>query len=342
MRILLAACVFLSLFIASTTTAQTRLAATWPTSRPTFAAGEADRLIRLGSRKIQAHDPSTLVQCGQDYWVFVTGRGIRSSHSHDLVTWEPGPPVFDTAPKWNTEIVPGTRNLSYWAPDVIHLGDRYLLYYSVSVFGKNTSAIGLASNPTLDPNDPAFKWNDEGVVVQSVAKDTHNTIDPAIMHDRDGKLWLAFGSYWSGIKLIELDPKTGKRIAPDSQMYSLAYAKQIEASYIYRHGDDYFLFVNWGFCCRGVFSTYNIRVGRASKITGPYLDKDGKDMLDGGGTLFAGSDGAFIGPGHAGIITKDNQDYVSMHFYDGTHSGLGTLAIRPLTWNANGWPQLMK
>ncbi len=187
------------------------------------------------------------------------------------------------------------------------LGDRYLLYYSVSLFGKNTSAIGLASNATLDPNDPAFKWNDEGVVVQSVAKDNFNTIDPAITLDRDGKLWLAFGSYWSGIKLIELDPKTGKRIAPDSQLYSLAYAKQIEASYIYRHGDDYFLFVNWGFCCRGVFSTYNIpRFTREQDHRAIFDAKDGKDMLDGGGTLFAGTDGAFIGPGHAGIITKDN------------------------------------
>ena len=295
-------------------------------------------MIELGSRGIRAHDPSTIVQCGDEFWVFATGRGLRAYHSRDLMKWESAPPVFSVAPKWNADLVPGTRELSYWAPDVIHIGDRYLLYYSVSIFGKNTSAIGLASNATLDPGNPSFKWNDGGTVIQSTTTDKFNTIDPSVFLDRDGKLWLAFGSYWSGIKLIELDPKTGKRIAADSPMYSLAHAKEIEASCLYRHGDDYFLFVNWGLCCRGVSSTYNIRVGKSNKITGPYLDKDGKDMLAGGGTLFAGTDGAFVGPGHAGFLEKDGQTYVSMHFYDATRSGIGTLAIRTLSWDRDGWP----
>jgi arabinan endo-1,5-alpha-L-arabinosidase len=236
--------------------------------------------------------------------------------------------------------VPATRALNYWAPDVIHIGDRYLLYYSVSVFGKKTSAIGLATNATLDPDDPKFGWHDEGAVISCDGRQDYNTIDPGILLDRDNKLWLVFGSYWSGIKLIELDPTTGKRIAPDSPMYALAHAKDIEASYIYRHGDDYFLFVNWGQCCRGVNSTYNIRVGRSKKVTGPYLDKDGKDMMEGGGSLFAGTDGAFIGPGHAAILEKDGKQWMSMHFYDGTNNGAGTLAIRELKWDDAGWPTI--
>src|SRR2546423_1442108 len=257
-------------------------------TRPAFDPAESQRLIALGSRNIRAHDPSTIVRCGDEYWCFCTGRGIRSFHSKDLQHWDLGPRVFEKAPEWNTKVVPGTRELNYWAPDVIHLGDRYLLYYSVSVFGKKTSAIGLATNATLDPDDPKFRWRDEGVVISCDGRQDYNTIDSGILLDRDGKLWLVFGSYWSGIKLIELDAKTGKRLAPDSPMYSLAHAKDIEAAYLYRHGDDYFLFVNWGLCCRGVNSTYNIRVGRSKKVTGPYLDKDGKNIMAGGGTLLVG------------------------------------------------------
>jgi arabinan endo-1,5-alpha-L-arabinosidase len=278
------------------------------------------------------------VKCGDEYWGFSTGRGIRSYHSRDMEKWEPGPQVFDRAPGWNAELVPGTRELNYWAPDVVRVGDKYLLYYSVSVFGKRTSAIGLATNTTLDPADPKFKWIDEGAVIQTTGKEDYNAIDPSVMLDRDGKLWMAFGSFWSGIKLIELDPETGKRIADDSPMSSLARAKEIEAACIYRHGDEYFLFVNWGLCCRGINSTYNIRVGRSAKITGPYLDKEGKDLLQDGGTLVIGSDGDFIGPGHAGILERDGRTFMSMHFYDGKRGGLATMAIRELTWDDKGWP----
>ena len=101
--------------------------------------------------------------------------------------------------------------MSFWAPDVIRVGDQYLLYYSVSVFGQNYSSIGLVTNPVLDPADPKYKWTDHGPVVQSQRGDRYNAIDPAVILDHEGKLWMAFGSFWSGIKMIELDPKTGKR-----------------------------------------------------------------------------------------------------------------------------------
>jgi len=313
-----------------------------PAIAQTQPSADRAHVQALGGLAIRAHDPSTIMKCGEEFWGFSTGRGIRSFHSHDLLTWEPGPAVFDVAPDWNSQVVPGTRQLSYWAPDVVHVGDRYLLYYSVSVFGKNTSAIALVTNATLDPLDAKFKWQDERVVIKSQASDNFNAIDPCVLLDRDGKLWMSFGSYWSGIKLIELNPETGKRIADDSPMYSLAHAQDIEASCIYRHADDYFLFVNWGLCCHGVSSTYNIRVGRAGKITGPYLDARGKDLMNAGGTLFAETDGAFVGPGHAGFLEKDGKTYVSMHFYDATRGGVGMLAIREVTWDAKGWPVLSK
>ena len=204
---------------------------------------KSEWLTQLGSRHIRVHDPSTIVKCGDEYWLFYTGPGVASLHSKDLVKWERGPAVFTNAPAWAAQAVPANRWIYYWAPDVIHLGDRYLLYYSVSSFGRNRSAIGLATNPTLDPADPKFQWTDRGIVVQSTNTDDFNTIDPAVTQDANGGLWLAFGSFWSGIKLIQLDPATGKRMATNSPMYGLAFNDSIEASYIHRHGDFFYLFV---------------------------------------------------------------------------------------------------
>jgi len=176
-------------------------------------------------------------------------------------------------------------------------------------------------------------------VIQSSPRDDFNAIDPVVTQDADGNLWLAFGSFWGGIKLIQLDPATGRRIAPDSPIHALAHYDSIEAPFIYYHNGVYYLFLNWGMCCRGVNSTYNMRVGRSPTITGPYLDKEDKDMLEGGGTLLLETDGPFIGPGHAGILKKGDRYWLGMHFYDGsTPWGVSKYALRPLTWTEDGWP----
>ncbi len=301
-------------------------------------------LEQSASRGIVTRDPSSIVQCKDEYWVFYTGRGVPSYHSKDLVKWERGPAVFKTAPAWVAGTVPENRNLSCWAPDVMKVGDHYLLYYSVSSMGKMTSAIGLATNPTLDPNDPAYHWTDEGVVVRTQEGqpgDAYNAIDPSVFHDNDGSLWLTFGSYWTGIKLIQLDPQTGKRIAPDSKIYSLAYNSSIEASYLCRHDDYYYLFVNWDGCCQGTNSSYNIRIGRSKTVTGPYLDKVGADMLHSGGSIFLATKiGPLIGPGHAGTLSAEGKNWFTSDFEgDVRMNGRATLAIMPLKWNADGWPE---
>ena len=295
------------------------------------------RLVEMGKRDARVHDPSTIVKHNGQYWLFSTGPGVASWRSPDLVHWERGPRVFPDPPEWRCEVVPG-HNGFFWAPDILRVGDRYLLYYSVSTWGKTTSAIGLAVNTTLDPSDPDYGWADHGIVVQTGADDDHNAIDPAVIRDDEGGLWLAFGSFWSGIKLIELDPQTGKRIAPDSPMIALAHSRSIEAAYLLRRGGHFYLFVNWGRCCRGVESTYEIRVGRSEKITGPYLDRDGVDLAHGGGSLFLATDGPFIGPGHAAVFSEDGTDWLSCHFYDGSRNGAPTLAIRRLRYDADGWP----
>jgi arabinan endo-1,5-alpha-L-arabinosidase len=168
-----------------------------------------------------------------------------------------------------------------------------------------------------------------------------NAIDPSVFHDTDGRLWLVFGSYWTGIKLIQLDPKTGKQIALDSPMHSLAYNQSIEAAFLCKHDDDYFLFVNWGSCCQGTNSTYNIRVGRSKTITGPYLDQAGTDMLKAGGSVFLpNANGPLIGPGHGGRLYADGKEWFTSDFEgDVRMDGNATLAIMPLHWNAKGWPE---
>ncbi len=301
-------------------------------------------LVRNGRRDAFVHDPSSIVKCNGEYWFYATGRGIPSWHSKDLIDWKMGPPVFSNTPEWTTNIVTRQRG-NFWAPDVICSGGRYLIYYSVSSFGVNNSAIALASNPTLDPNLPNYHWADEGIVIQSVRSNNFNTIDPAVIRARNEQMWMTFGSFWSGIKLVQLDPSTGKRISSDSPLYSLARNtgstnNAIEAPYIHQHAEYFYLFVNWDRCCRGVSSTYNIRIGCSKEITGPYVDKDGVDMTKGGGTLFLSTEGPFIGPGHANILEDGTNHWFSCHFYDGTQRGASKLSVRPLHWASDGWPVL--
>jgi arabinan endo-1,5-alpha-L-arabinosidase len=285
------------------------------------------------------HDPSTIVQDGARYYVFGTGPGIRSKSSSDLRHWTNGPAVFRPLPAWTFRTVPGFRGYC-WAPDVLRVGGKFLLYYAVSTWGKQVSAIGLATNPTLDPSAENYHWTDCGPVLVSTNGSPFNAIDPSVFQDDDGTLWLAFGSYWRGIYLTELNPQTGQRLTADSPLYPLAWNDSIEAACLTRHGKYYYLFVNWGQCCRGTNSTYEIRVGRAETITGPYRDRDEKNMLDGGGTPFLQSHGRFIGPGHLGIVhghTPDGATWFSFHYYDADTAGRSRLALGRIDWSS-GWP----
>jgi arabinan endo-1,5-alpha-L-arabinosidase len=307
--------------------------------------------MAVGETDLRIHDPSTIVKQGNTYWVFGTGPGIPAFSSTDRVHWTPRGRVLAEAPAWVGDAVPGNVNAFFWAPDVRRVRGRYYLYYSVSTFGSNVSAIGLATSPTLDP----ARWEDQGIVVRSVARDDFNAIDPAIFPAPDGRLWLAFGSFWGGIRMIELHPATGKRLHPTSPMVPLAAHPQernnaIEAPFLHYRDGYYYLFVNWDYCCRGAKSTYNLRVGRSRHVTGPYRDKDGVEMMRGGGTLLLGSqpdDGSGapfdpkVGPGHAGILTERGMDRLSFHYeYVRHREGRSMLEIRTLRWDRDGWPRV--
>jgi arabinan endo-1,5-alpha-L-arabinosidase len=283
------------------------------------------------------HDPSTMIKCNGRYFVFSTGQGISSKSSADKEYWVTGPSVFASPPSWTTAAVPGFAG-NFWAPDIVFTNGLYRLYYSVSTFGKQISAIGLVTSPTLDPTDPNYLWTDQGAVILSTNGLSYNCIDPSILIETNGNMWMAFGSFWTGIKLIQLNPATGKRITPNSTVYSLAYNSAIEAACLYQHGNYYYLFVNWDACCAGINSTYNVRIGRSTSVTGPYLDRNGVDLLSNGGTLFLKTTGKYLGPGHVGILNENGTEHFGYHYYDANANGASTYDFEPLYWTPDGWP----
>lgn len=299
---------------------------------------------------IPAHDPVLARQDGA-YYMFCTGPGIAVWSSRDRQHWTREKPVFATAPAWATQAVPGFRDNHIWAPDISYHNGTYYLFYSISAFGKNTSCIGLATNKTLNPASPDFNWTDRGRVVQSVpGRDQWNAIDPNLMRDEAGQPWLTFGSFWGGIKLVQLRPDLTAPAQPE-QWRTLARRPHdpkyddaqpgddaIEAPFLFRKGDYYYLFTSWDYCCRGPQSTYKMVVGRAKSITGPYLDRTGKPLDQGGGTLVLQGDKNWFGVGHNSVYTFDNADYLVFHGYDAADKGRSKLRIEPLRWDAEGWP----
>src|SRR5262249_354443 len=129
---------------------------------------------------LSTHDPSTVVHVDGKYYFYYTGTGILSKTSTNRINWSNGPSIFSTAPSWIAAAVPGNTNRNYWAPDIAYFNGQYNLYYSVSTFGSQVSAIGLATSPTLDPTSPNYHWTDRGPVIESHQGSPYNTIDPAI------------------------------------------------------------------------------------------------------------------------------------------------------------------
>jgi arabinan endo-1,5-alpha-L-arabinosidase len=289
-----------------------------------------------------AHDP-VIAKEGSRWYVFHTGSGIQIKTSEDGVHWENMGRVFPSLPDWCKQYVPEKDEDHLWAPDICFYNGIYYLYYSVSTFGKNTSVIGLATNRTLDPRDPDYEWKDMGPVIHSTASDNYNAIDPNVVFDQEGQPWLSFGSFWSGIQLIQLDTETMK---PAAQAELLTIASRgeepnaIEAPFIVCRNGYYYLFVSFDFCCRGIESTYKIAVGRSKDITGPYVDKNGVSMMQGGGTILDAGNDRWIGPGHCAVYFSGASAILVNHAYDALKNGEPTLQIRPLYWDDEGWPYL--
>ena len=292
------------------------------------------------------HDPVLMQEDGA-YYLYSTGSRdhgpLRAHRSTDLANWTDLPAPF-ALPEWTTEAVPGARGA--WAPDISRYDGGYRLYYSVSTFGSQISAMGLATSATLDPEAPDYAWTDHGPVVTSTRGDPYNAIDPNFVTDRDGRAWLSFGSFWGGLMLVELDPATGLR-KPGAAINNIARRPDnaenaIEAPFIFERDGWYYLLASFDRCCSGVESTYKTVIGRSQEITGPYVDQGGRSMLEGGGTIIASAEPGdrFQGPGHPGHFRdSEGRDILVFHAYDANHDGRPTLRIAELVWN-EGWPRV--
>ena len=301
------------------------------------------------------HDP-VMAKDGDTYYIYSTGMGIQQMTSKDRKTWTVLPqPVMTVIPGWTTDSVPGFGS-HVWAPDVISWHGRWWMAYSCSTFGKNGSAIGLLSSRSLGAN----LWKDEGCIVASREnRDNWNAIDPNfIIDEATDTPWLVWGSFWDGIQLVRLDstmhvaqgekPRTiARRYAPGykpsepNPTSQFAGTNAIEAPFIFKHGDYYYLFVSWDYCCRGARSNYRVAVGRSKSVDGPYLDREGKDMANGGGTLFLeGDKKEWEAAGHCAAYNFDGEDIFICHGYSVTQNGAALLIQRPISWSADGWPEL--
>jgi arabinan endo-1,5-alpha-L-arabinosidase len=295
-------------------------------------------------------DPSIMRQ-GSTYYLFSTDAGgAISGHlpircSADKLNWQLCGAVFNQIPAWVQAAVPGISGL--WAPDISFFDGLYHLYYAGSLFATNTSVIGLATNSTLDPSDPAYQWVDQGEVLSSSSADDFNSIDPTILIDSDGSIWLTYGSYWTGIKQRQIDPTTGKLVAANSTIYSLATRpgvqfNPIEGSSLVHKENYYYLFVSFDDCCNPdpFKDTYRIMVGRGASPHGPFSDMKGTDMMQGGGTqLLAGNGATWNAPGGETVyLDPQNGDLITFHALH-LPDGAAYVFVNSLTWT-NGWPQI--
>lgn len=278
------------------------------------------------------HDPTVVKKPDGTYLAAFTADNVGLKASTDRTVWRDIGPAFPNGAPWTLPYTDGHLNL--WAPDISYHNGQYYLYYSASTFGSSRSAIFLATSST----GASGSWTDRGLVIESFDNSGYNAIDPNLVVDAQGRWWLTFGSFWSGIKIVALDPATGKPAA-NSNLISIASRPNndgaVEAPYITRNGGFYYLWVSFDKCCAGADSTYRIMVGRSTSVTGPYVDREGRQMMQGGGTQMMSSHGSIHGPGHNAVFTDNDADVLVYHYY--TDTGLAQLGINLIRYD-DGWP----
>jgi arabinan endo-1,5-alpha-L-arabinosidase len=325
-------------------------AVTSPPAEPELeTSAEGPVFVPVEGDTVGTHDPAVAKE-GDTYYMFFTGRGIRVRTSPDLRHWTAQADVFASLPAWVHQELP--ENIGdLWAPDISWWGGEWHLYYAASVWvpGRlptRDSAIGHATNRTLDPRSPDFEWIDHGPVVRSMGELTDadvsgwNAIDPNVVLDEHGKPWLAWGSAYDGIFIqpLNADGTADASHPPVNLARRAVFLLVIEASFIVRRDGWWYLFASFDRCCLGAKSTYNVRVGRSRSLTGPYVDRGGCPLTEGGGTKVLAAYGGVRGPGHEAVLHDGSNWWLIHHWYDPTRGGLSDLGIRPLDWDADGWP----
>jgi arabinan endo-1,5-alpha-L-arabinosidase len=297
------------------------------------------------------HDPSIIRQ-GARYYAFTSDEpgakaGLAIRCSSDRVVWAACGGVFSQTPQWVRDKVPGVGAL--WAPDIAFFNGLYHVYYAGSTQGSQRSVIGLATNTTLDPGDPAYSWVDGGEVLESQPGMDFNAIDPNILVDQDGSVWLTYGSYWSGIKQMQIDAKTGL-IMPGAPRYDLATrpwvsGNPIEGASVVQHGGFYYLFVSVDHCCESSLADddYKEAMGRGTTPHGPFAAMDGTPMLLGGGTVILEGNGNWVAPGGgtAHIDPASGEAVLTFHALNVQENGAMHLWVKGIEW-VDDWPLLVE
>ncbi|WP_125777884.1 glycoside hydrolase family 43 protein [Antribacter gilvus] len=336
-------------------TAATGATASGATTAPSATNTPAPGGISITGETSPVHDPALIVDDEDGTWyVYSTGLVNRENggtvqiwaSEDEGTTWEYEGTVWDQIPAWIDEhFADGELPGSLWAPEIFENDGTYYLYYSASRFGTNNSVTALATNTTLDPEDPDYEWVDQGPVITSPNSiennKTFNAIDAGIVEDADGTPYMAIGSFWYGIFMVELEWPSGK-LAPNALENAkhvvdrFMWGNPVEAPYVYERDGWYYMFVSFNFCCRGADSTYQVAVGRSRSVTGPFLDMDGRDMFGGGGTVILEAHGAMVGPGGQSV----HDDVLAFHYYDALNEEIPffpTLGLHRLGWE-DGWP----
>lgn len=296
-------------------------------------------------------DPS-IIRSNSTYYAFSTDVAGLTDSGHlsircstDKLNWSVCGSVFsDTLPLWLKMAVPSAIGL--WAPDVSYFNREFHIYYCASVLGTQNSVIGLATNPTLDPADPDYHWIDRGPVLQSNPGDDFNALDPNILIDKDGSIWLTYGSYWTGIKQRQIDPATGLLLASNATRYNLAERPgvpydPIEGASLVRHGSHYYLFFSVDFCCESETSLDNYKqaVGRSTSPHGPFVDENGTPLLDGGGTVLLKGNQSWNAPG-GGTVYLDadgEESLIIFHAQNLKKNAIPYQWVKTLNW-VGDWP----
>lgn len=275
-------------------------------------------------------DPSVIKGDDGYYYLYATEdiRNLPIHRSKDLVNWELVGTAFTDETRPDFEPKGGL-----WAPDINKIGDKYVLYYSMSVWGGEwTCGIGCAVADT-----PAGKFNDCGMMFRSNGINVQNSIDPFYIED-GGKKYLFWGSF-HGIYGIELsdDGLKVKEGAKPVQVAGDAY----EGTYIHKRDGYYYLFASIGRCCEGIKSTYTTVVGRSDKLFGPYFDKQGRSMSDNHHEILIQKNESFVGTGHNSEIVTDKagDDWMFYHAVKVSDPDGRVLMLDKIVWE-DDWPSV--
>lgn len=289
------------------------------------------------------HDPALIKRASDGTWFrFSTGNEIQVAKASSIE----GPWTIEGSAIIGGSSIQLTGNTDLWAPDVNMIGSTYVLFYAVSTFGSQASAIGVATSTTMEVGS----WIDHGTTgVTSSSSSINNAIDPNFFKVGTGNYLLNFGSFWDDIYQIKLGTSG---LTATGSSYNIAYNSSgthaEEAAFMFWQFPYYYVFFSAGQCCGFTAGDlpaagleYSIQVCRSSSATGGFVDASGKLCAQGGGTTVLASHGTVYAPGGQGLVQDSSLGTVLYYHYLDTSIGYGDgqaqFGWNQVTWR-NGWP----